>query len=60
MYRLGGDWVPYANHSDAGRFSMSAGIGKNDHAYESAKFTPKGVEWVAKIWAENLRTNRTK
>lgn len=52
MYRLGGDWVPYASHIDYGRFHVTTGTGDNDHNFTSAKFTPKGVEWVAKLWAE--------
>lgn len=53
MYRLGGDWVPYATHINAGRFHVTTGTGDNDHNFTSAKFTPKGVEWVAKLWGEN-------
>jgi phage antirepressor YoqD-like protein len=51
MYKLSGDWVPYASHIDAGRFYVTTGTGDNDHNYTSAKFTPKGVEWVAKLWS---------
>jgi phage antirepressor YoqD-like protein len=51
MYRLGGAWVAYASHIDAGRFYVTTGTGDNDHNYTSAKFTPKGVEWVAKLWS---------
>lgn len=50
MYRLGSDWVPYAPHIDAGRFHVTAGTGDNDHNFTSAKFTPKGVEWVSIKW----------
>lgn len=49
MYRLGNEWTPYACHIDAGRFHVTTGT-KNDHAYTTAKFTPKGVEWIAKLW----------
>lgn len=52
MYRLGGEWVPYAPHIDAGRFVVKTGTADNDHAFNNAKFTPKGVEWVAKLWSE--------
>lgn len=52
MYKLAGDWVPYASHIYAGRFYVTTGTGDNDHNYTSAKFTPKGVEWVAKLWGE--------
>ena len=52
MYRLGGKWMPYAQHLDAGRFEVKAGVAKNDHAYNTAKFTAKGVEWIAGEWAK--------
>ena len=50
MYRLGGALTPYAEHIDAGRFEVKAGMaehGDSSHAYSQAKFTPKGVEWLA-------------
>lgn len=50
MYRLAGVMTPYADHIDAGRFVVKAGMaehGDSSHAYSQAKFTPKGVEWVA-------------
>jgi phage antirepressor YoqD-like protein len=50
MYRLGSQWMPYASHIDAGRFYVTTGTSDTDHAYSTAKFTPKGVEWVAKLW----------
>lgn len=52
MYRLAGEWVPYAPHIDAGRFCVTTGTGDNDHTYTSAKFTPKGVEWVSQLWSK--------
>ena len=51
MYRLDGKLTPYGNHLDTGRFEVKAGIGENEHAYNQAKFTPKGVNWVAGLWA---------
>ena len=50
MYRLSGSLTPYAEHIDAGRFEVKAGMadhGDASHAYQQAKFTPKGVEWLA-------------
>lgn len=47
MYKLSGEWVPYACHIDAGRFSVKAGTADNGHAFNSAKFTPKGIKWLA-------------
>lgn len=49
MYKLGGDWVPYAQHINAGRFVTKTGTADNDHTFNSAKFTPKGVEWIADL-----------
>ncbi len=51
MYRLGGEWTPYQNHIDAGRFVVKTGVSESDYAYTQPKFTPKGVEWIAALWA---------
>jgi len=54
MYRLGGEWVPYQQHIDAGRFSVKTGVSeRTGHAFTEAKFTPKGVNWVAGEWAKH-------
>ncbi len=48
MYVLAGNWMPYANHIEAGRFAVKTGEStSNGHAFTQAKFTPKGVEWLA-------------
>lgn len=52
MYQLGGEWVPNAQHLDAGRFVVKAGVSDSDHAFNSARFTAKGVSWVAGEWAK--------
>jgi phage antirepressor YoqD-like protein len=53
MYRLGGEWMPYADHLDAGRFEVKAGTSEvSNHAFNQAKFTAKGVNWVAGEWAK--------
>jgi phage antirepressor YoqD-like protein len=52
MYRLAGEWAPYAPHIDAGRFYVTTGTGDNDHTFTSAKFTPKGVKWISELWSE--------
>lgn len=55
LYQLGGEWVPYQNHIEAGRFEVSTGTA-NEHAYNTSRFTPKGVEWIAGLWAvHNLK-----
>lgn len=47
MYRLGREWTPYAQHLGTDRFEVKAGTADTGHAFNSAKFTPKGVNWVA-------------
>ena len=54
MYVLAGKWTPHANHLDAGRFVVKTGTAPvNEHAYAQAKFTPKGVEWIAGLWGKH-------
>lgn len=52
MYKLGGEWMPFAAHIDAGRFEVKAGTAANEHAFNSARFTPKGIAWVAGEYAK--------
>ena len=51
MYRLAGEWMPYGNHIEAGRFEVKTGVADNEHAFNSAKFTAKGINWVVGKWA---------
>ena len=54
MYVLAGKWTPHAQHLDAGRFVVKTGTAPvNEHAYAQAKFTPKGVEWIAGLWGSH-------
>ncbi len=53
MYKLGGEWMPYQYHADAGRFEVKGGVAENDHVYSSALFTPKGINWIAVLWAKH-------
>ncbi len=56
MYRLNGALTPYQNHIDAGRFEVKTGTSeRNSHAFAQARFTPKGVEWIAGLWAAYQR-----
>lgn len=53
MYRLAGELTPHAPHIDAGRFCVKAGTAQNSgHAFNAARFTPKGVLWVSGEWAK--------
>lgn len=59
MYLLGREWMPYAVHLDAGRFKVKAGKSDfNGHAFNSARFTPKGVNWAAGEFAKYLLEQR--
>ena len=53
MYQIGGEWVPYANHIDAERFEVKTGSSGEGHVFNQAKFTPKGVTWIAGLWAQH-------
>lgn len=54
MYRLGGEWTAHQNHIEAGRFVVkTGGATRNEHAFSTTKFTPKGVEWIAGVWAKH-------
>ena len=54
MYRLAGKMTPHAEHLAAGRFKVKTGTAPlNEHAYAQAKFTPKGVEWIAGLWGQH-------
>lgn len=54
MYRLANEWTAYQHHIEAGRFVVRAGVATaNEHAFNTTKFTPKGVEWVAGLWGKH-------
>lgn len=52
MYRMGGEWQAHAQHINAGRFDVKTGTSESGHAFNQTKFTPKGVTWVAGLWAQ--------
>ncbi len=54
MYVLAGKWTPHAQHLDTDRFVVKTGTApRSDHAYAQAKFTAKGIEWVAGLWGQH-------
>ncbi|WP_341679634.1 phage antirepressor KilAC domain-containing protein [Comamonas thiooxydans] len=54
LYRLAGVLTPYQNHIEAGRFSIKTGVNQvNEHAFAHARFTPKGVQWIAGLWSQH-------
>ncbi len=54
MYRLAGVLTPQQQHIEAGRFEVYKGTGANRHAFSQARFTAKGVIWVAELWAAHM------
>lgn len=54
MFRRDNRLVPYAKHIDAGRFEVKAGVTNDAYAYAftQARFTQKGIQWIAGLWAE--------
>lgn len=54
MYRLNDVMTPYQRHLDAGRFEVKTGVTQSsNYAFAQAKFTAKGVNWVAGQWMEH-------
>ena len=49
MYQLNGRWVPYQHQIDSGRFTVKTGSADNGHAFAQARYTSKGVEYLAKL-----------
>ncbi len=55
MYRLGGTLAPHHQHSAAGRFEVKTGTTTaSNYAFSQARFTAKGVKWIAGLWAEHV------
>lgn len=55
MYRLNGSWAAYQCHIDAGRFEIKTGTSQtNNHSFSMARFTSKGVKWIAGLWGASL------
>lgn len=51
MYKQNNDWLPYAEHINAGRFVNKTGEFQG-HAFISTYFTPKGEVWIAGLLKE--------
>ncbi len=56
MQRVGGALVPPQHHIDAGYFTLHSGVGENRHTWSQARFTARGVKWVADLWVKHLST----
>ncbi|WP_039055333.1 phage antirepressor KilAC domain-containing protein [Enterobacter sp. Bisph1] len=56
MQRVDGTLMPQQYHIDAGYFTVHGGVGENQRSWSQARFTAKGVKWVADLWAKQLAT----
>lgn len=55
MYYLGGVLTPSSQHQAAKRFELKTGTSEtNGHAFSQARFTAKGVQWIAGVWANYM------
>lgn len=50
IFKRGGSWTPYSGHEH--RFEVKTGEASG-HAFVQSRFTPEGVEWIARRW--NMR-----
>ncbi|XTZ40207.1 phage antirepressor KilAC domain-containing protein [Salmonella enterica] len=58
MQRINGTLMPAQHHIQAGYFTVHAGSSENRHNYSQARFTSRGVKWVAALWATHLSSNQ--
>lgn len=54
MQRIGGALMPPQHHIEAGYFTLHGGVGENRHTWSQARFTARGVKWVADLWVKHL------
>jgi phage antirepressor YoqD-like protein len=51
MYRQGNALLPYAHYQHSNYFEIKTGE-SNGHAFTQARFTPQGIAFVARHWAD--------
>lgn len=54
MQRENGALMPAQHHIQAGYFTVHRGVGESRHTYSQARFTARGVKWIAGLWAAHL------
>ncbi len=54
MYRVNGTLTPHRHYIQSGYFTLRSGVGENLHTFSQARFTARGVKWVAGLWATHL------
>lgn len=56
MSRANGVLMPSQSHIQAGYFTVHSGTGENKRTWAQARFTARGVKWIAGLWAGHLST----
>jgi anti-repressor protein len=54
MYKKGKIWLPHSVPHKHGYFEVKTGVTSQGNTYEQAFFTTKGVEWIARRWANRV------
>lgn len=54
MQRVGSTLVPPPHHIEAGYFTLHSGVDENQRSWSQARFTARGVKWVADLWSRHL------
>lgn len=54
MYRINNSLTPHQQHLLAGYLTWRSGTGENAHTFSQARFTARGVKWIASLWASHL------
>lgn len=56
MYRVNGTLTPHRHYLQSGYFTLRSGVGENLHTFSQARFTARGVRWIAGLWATHTAT----
>lgn len=54
MQRVSGVLMPAKHHIQAGYFTVHDGVAENQRTWSQARFTARGVKWIADLWAAHL------
>lgn len=54
MLRVSGVLMPAQHHIQAGYFTVRDGVAENQRSWSQARFTARGVKWIADLWAGHL------
>ena len=58
MQRVSGTLLPAKQYTQAGYFTVHDGVGENQRTWSQARFTARGVKWIAGLWAGHLASRQ--